>query len=278
MPSRKTTSTGSHIKKKRIMIRIGKHLPLVLLLATVSCTVLEDRVGCPNFLVLDLDYEKGRSESLSVDCRFWIDGALNVADTVGYRIENHAYEFPFKDQGMAEILCLTDFGGNADRIDDSGDCIIPLGQEHIPFHGVYIQSQVETSDVYINGRTLNKQYCNLKFTLSDVPFPTYTVAVVSDVCGFNARTLLPIEGEFRYQWNNPEYSYNVCIPRQLDDGILDIVIHDNRLSPMARETDIILHLGAYIKALPYEWSQPDVADITAQMSINEDKTVIQLIQ
>lgn len=259
------------------MRRIGRHIPLFLLLATMSCTVLEDRVGCPNFLVLDLDYETGRSASLSVDCRFWIDGAPNVADTLlEYRMDNHLYEFTFKDKGMAEILCLTDFEGNEDRIDESGDCIIPLGEQHIPFYGVYIQSQLGVEDVYITDRTMNKQYCNLKFFLSDVPFRDYTVSVVSDVCGFNARTLLPVRGEFRYEWKEPAYHYSICIPRQLDDGMLDIVIHDN--NPDSKFNDVVYHLGAYIKALPYEWSQPDVADISARISILGDKTIIDVIQ
>lgn len=260
------------------MILKKQYLPLLLLAATVSCTVLEDRRGCPNFIVLDLDYYSGRSSSLSVDCRSWINDIPNSEDTLEYRMDSHVYDLPFKDRGMAEILCLTDFGKNRERITADGDCIIPLGQQHIPFYGVYIQSLIEDSDVFIKGRTLNKQYCNLKFSISNVPFRDFTVSVVSDVCGFNARTLEPVRGEFRYEWKEPEYYYSVCIPRQVDDGNLDIVIHNNFLDSADNEKDIILHLGKYIRDERYEWSKPDVADINAQIDVNGERTVIQVIQ
>lgn len=260
------------------MILKKQYLPLLLLLATVSCTVLEDRRGCPNFIVLDLDYYSGRSSSLSFDCRSWINDIPNSEDTLEYRMDNHVYDLPFKDRGMAEILCLADFGKNRERITPDGDCIIPVGQQHIPFYGVYIQSLVEDGDVFIKGRTLNKQYCNLKFSLLNVPFSNFTVSVVSDVCGFNSRTLAPVRGEFRYEWKEPEYYYSVCIPRQLDDGNLHIVIHNNLFDSMERDRDIILRLGKYIRDEHFEWSQPDVADINAQIDINEIKTIIQVIQ
>lgn len=257
------------------MILKKQYFPLLLLAATVSCTVLEDRRGCPNFIVLDLDYYTGRSSSLSVDCRSWINDIPNSEDTLEYRMDSHVYELPFKDKGMAEILCLADFGKNRERIDSNGDCIIPVGQQHIPFYGVYIQSLLEDGDVFING-TLNKQFCNLKFSLLNVPFNDYTVSVVSDVCGFNARTLAPVRGEFRYEWNEPEYYYYVCIPRQVDDGNLTITIHNNLLDPMDRDRDINLRFGKYIRE--YDWLQPDLADIVAQIDINEERTVIQIIQ
>lgn len=227
----------------------------------ISCTIVkENRDSCPCNLVVEITGVRDTPATLLVQ--------------------------PLRDSACAEILSfsrdtlLTMFvprGGvslSAWTTTASGSAVlIPYGSEAPPlyfYHGVVdAAGEVAYADI-----TLRKQFCTVSLEVEGPPGwgPPIGTAVRGAVSGMSLTGgILP--GDFKCSppglAAGPDSDAggavsigSIRIPRQHPDSqlMLDIVMEDNVLRTFS--------LGSYLQKAGYDWTAPDLADITVHMDLS----------
>ena len=146
------------------------------------------------------------------------------------------------------------------------------GLEIAPGHGcppvrfwcAALDTDGETAEAAVR---LRKAYCRLTIRLAGEPGPRdYRLLVEGNICGYDSAGY-PLEGPFRCEpepvgTEEKHRSLEVCLPRQTDDSLL-LHVYDTWAddAPPLRT----FALGHAMAASGYDWTAPDLEDLTLEM-------------
>ena len=247
--------------------RCDNFLSIVFLL--LSCSVLEDRSGCPCRLLIHISRPENAAvpeDSLSLllsalswqECRSL---ALPPADLLEVTV-------PKQKEKMSLLAAVS--RGVPGNLSASG-FEIPLGTD-CPTGLLLGACSVDTDREEASCRLdLHKQVCRLSIHLKsgEDHFPFY-VRVFSDVSGYTPSGAL-LKGDFSFDlppFDEDGYAV-VGLPRQAPDGgalRMEILFSDEILRTFA--------LGAIMARGGYDWTAPDLAD--ADMELDYARTLLTL--
>ena len=221
---------------------------LLPLLLVPSCSVKENRTACPCGLTLDLTGLPVRPVVLSVTGEGYSWTEVVHADTV------LVLPVPKGEVAVSAV------GGALAEGD--GSVRIPAGEEAPPLYLFYDAISTGSEQVVLPVK-LHKQFCTLELSFKGPPGygPPFEVAVEGFYGGWEADGG-PAPGSFsRRLLPGSDGRAALRLPRQGDDSLLmDIVFSDQMVRTFA--------LGSYIAAAGYDWSAPDLEDLTLQVDIS----------
>lgn len=232
---------------------------LQLIISATGCSVREDRDLCP--CVLSLDFSGNDSDMLE-------DGIF-----VMVRSSDKGVRFSVRDTVTlplwAEVVPRTELrivsvwpAASLSRVPENGDggqalVVIRPGEE-CP------EVWMDSKKVYASGETecekmtVHKNFCRLTVSVRNVSgaeFP-YRMEIRGNVSGYD------LDGQpMRGMFISP-VGESVRIPRQLDTSLmLDVISEDDSCRSFA--------VGNYIAASGYDWTSPDLKDISMEIDYSE---------
>ena len=219
-------------------------LPAFLLL---SCSIKEDRASCPCLLSLDLNDLPVTPVVLDVTGEGYAHTEIVHADTV--------LVLPVPKGNLA----VSAVGGALAEGD--GRVRIPVGEEAPPLYLFYADVPALAERVSVPVQ-LRKQFCVLELVFSGPPGygPPFEVEVEGDVEGW-LRDGGPAPGAFSHRIRPGDDGKAVLrLPRQGDESLrMHIVFADRAVRTFA--------LGSYMAAAGYDWTAPELEDLTLHVDI-----------
>ena len=228
----------------------------ILLLS--SCSVKEDRSGCPCWMTVDLsDVAESRWKSPEVqsniehqDVTKSPESLSNVAENVLVRLRGNSdedavdyeyqvteavkvnvgaleYEVPRGSVGVSAVALGKDFStplrsARNDRLQSGnyGDEIrVPVGEQMDSLYGFFKIYHTRCESILCDVE-LHKEFCTVSFTLGEDGYTSpYDIEVWGNVAGVSAWDLMPVLGEFRYAPTQKNGVYQVRVPRQVDNSL-----------------------------------------------------------
>lgn len=271
-----------------------------------SCSIKEDRDGCPCWMTVDLsDVAESRWKSPEVqsniehqDVTKSPESRSNVAENVLLRLRGNSdedaveyeyqmteavradagtleYEVPRGSVGVSAVAFgrrvtgrAGNDGGMPDRVGHDGDEIrIPVGEQMDSLYGFFKMYHTRCESVLCDVE-LHKEFCTVSFTLGDEGYSSpYDIEVWGNVAGVSAWDLMPVKGDFRYAPVQKNGVYQVRVPRQ-EDNSLELVMLD--------DDDIVdrLPLGEYIARSRYDWTAENLADVNVALDLEKQQVMI----
>ena len=227
-----------------------------------SCSIKEDRDGCPCWMTVDLsDVAESRWKSPEVQSNFEHqdvtkspESRSNVAENVLLRLRGNSdedaveyeyqmteavradagtleYEVPRGSVGVSAVAFGRDFStplrsARNDRLQSGnyGDEIrVPVGEQMDSLYGFFKMYHTRCESVLCDVE-LHKEFCTVSFTLGEDGYTSpYDIEVWGNVAGVSAWDLMPVLGEFRYAPMQKNGVYQVRVPRQ-EDNSLELVM------------------------------------------------------
>lgn len=223
----------------------GLFLALLLL---ASCSVKEDRTGCPCNLVLDLGDLRVKPVLVDVKGEGFSYGQAVLSDTV------LVLRVP---KGEVSVSVT---GGALP--DGDGSVRIPAGEEASPLYLFRAGVPAEAEQLVLPV-LLRKQFCLLELQFTGPPGygPPFEVEVEGSFAGW-LRDGSPAPGPFSCRLQpGADGRAALRLPRQGDDSLrMHIVFADQVVRTFS--------LGSYIAASGYDWTAPDLEDLTLQVDIS----------
>ena len=239
--------------------RIKSFLLATLLVLLSSCSIKEDRTGCPCWLIVDLS--KVLDAGITPPS-LWNHGltvalfsSSHVIDSLSLGYEEAHAEYGFHvakgDVGVVGIL-------GRDRAEISGPAIrIPegcqadplyLSSQWVPCYGEEARAVLEVL----------KQFSRVEIWGLD----TFScrMEVTAGCSGLDLLTAEALEGPFRYQLTcDEEGACRFRMPRQREDD-LKILLYD-----ADGQLDNSIPLGRYMTDIGYDWDAPSLADVSIRV-------------
>ena len=222
---------------------------MVGMLFLSSCSIKEDRDGCPCWMMVEMPGQAGYDgEKVGHDGRSPVgagdDGCVVLRlrgnsdeDAVDYeyqvteavRVDVGAleYEVPRGSVGVSAVALCRDFStplrsARNDRLQSGnyGDEIrIPVGEQMDSLYGFFKMYHTRCESVLCDVE-LHKEFCTVSFTLGEDGYSSpYHIEVWGNVAGVSAWDLMPVQGEFRYAPMQKNGVYQVKVPRQVDNSL-----------------------------------------------------------
>ena len=219
-----------------------------------GCSVKEDRDACPCDLILDLS-------EMDMDC--YEDLRVFITDEFGpvYKSYSDFTDF-WPEYGFSvprSVLTVNVCSGEGGCFDDLKGVLIPYGEEcpRIFMYSSAVDARCEAVREIVN---LNKNHCVVDLYLeNDAADSRYELCLKGNVCGYGMNGQ-PVQGEFSFRPDgNPDRGYRACLPRQSDTSLM-LEIDDGS------EVLKTFSLGEYIVAGGYDWTAPDLEDITVHIN------------
>ena len=239
-----------------------------------SCSIKEDRDGCPCWMTVDLsDVAESRWKSPEMqsniehqDITKSPESRPNVVGNVLLRLSGNSdedaveyeyqmteavradagtleYEVPRGSVGVS-VIGMPDRVGHDGIAGYDGDEIrIPVGEQMDSLYGFFNMYHTRCESVLCDVE-LHKEFCTVSFTLGEEGYSSpYDIEVWGNVAGVSAWDLIPVQGDFRYAPVQKNGVYQVRVPRQ-EDNSLELVMlempdqagHDGR-SPVGARDD-----------------------------------------
>ncbi|MBQ7517353.1 MAG: hypothetical protein IJU13_02850 [Bacteroidales bacterium] len=234
-------------------------MALLLAILLTACSVKENRNHCPCHLLLDvsevstelfdsldvaLDEGNGRAQRFPLCLSLLPPGPVAVDVAKGRLSLN---------------VCAVENG--AVWLSSIGDVMeIPQGEQCPPLflHTALLDARVEELTETV---ILHKSFCSLHIQMDGTdpsqPYP-FSLQVRGDVDGFDANGR-PKDGLFNpYAYPTADGQCTVRVPRQKDDTLELLMCEDE--VPLAT-----FALGEYLKAGGYDWTAPDLADVSVRI-------------
>ena len=273
---------------------------MVGMLFLSSCSIKEDRDGCPCWMMVEMpgqaghDGEKvgqdgtvvlrlrGNSDEDAVDYEYQVTEAVRV--DVG-ALE---YEVPRGSVGVSSVAFGNEIPGRAGYDGKSagydGDEIrVPVGEQMDSLYGFFKMYHTRCESVLCDVE-LHKEFCTVSFTLGEDGYTSpYDIEVWGNVAGVSAWDLMPVLGEFRYAPILKNGVYQVRVPRQVDNSlelvmleIPDQVGYDGERAGDDGERVVVdrLPLGEYIVRSGYDWTAEDLADVNVALDLEMQQVMI----
>ena len=232
-----------------------------------SCSIKEDRDGCPCWMTVDLsDVAESRWKSPEVqsniehqDVTKSPESRSNVAENVLLRLRGNSdedaveyeyqvteavradagtleYEVPRGSVGVSAVAFgrrvtgrAGNDGGIPDRVGHDGDEIrIPVGEQMDSLYGFFKMYHTRCESVLCDV-DLHKEFCTVSFTLGKDGYTSpYDIEVWGNVAGVSVWDLMPVQGDFRYAPVQKNGVYQVRVPRQEDNSLEMVMLEISR--------------------------------------------------
>ena len=276
---------------------------MVGMLFLSSCSIKEDRDGCPCWMTVEMpgqaghDGEKigqdgrspvgagddgtvvlrlrGNSDEAAVDYEYQVTEALRV--DVG-ALE---YEVPRGSVGVSAVAFGNEIPGRAGYDGKSagydGDEIrIPVGEQMDSLYGFFKMYHTRCESVLCDVE-LHKEFCTVSFTLGEDGYSSpYHIEVWGNVAGVSAWDLMPVQGEFRYAPILKNGVYQVRVPRQVDNSLELVMLEIPDQVGYDGERVVVdrLPLGEYIVRSGYDWTAEDLDDVNVALDLEMQQVTI----
>lgn len=228
-------------------------LLVLMMLFLVGCSVKEQRDDCPCRLVLDFS----QTDVSSIE-----ELRVSLAEESGQVYEKCAdledfipeYVISAPREELSLMVCSDDRG----FFDDSRGMVIPYGRD-CPRLYMYC-ANLDCRDESVRDTVhMNKNHCVVDIFMDYDESFEYRLCVKGNVDGYGLDGR-PHKGQFSYSPSQEDDGgYEVSLPRQVDTSLL-LEIDDG--------TEVLktFSLGEYIKAGGYDWSAPDLEDLTVHVN------------
>ena len=217
---------------------------MVGMLLLSSCSVKEDRSGCPCWMTIDLSkVAESRRESpeMQRSTEYQMvtkspESRSNVAEDIVLRLRGNSeedevdysyqvmetvkagagaleYEVPRGSVGVSVIEIPGQAGYDEDEIR------VPVGEQMDSLYGFFRMFYTRCESVLCDVE-LHKEFCTVSFTLGKDGYTSpYDIEVWGNVAGVSAWDLMPVKGDFRYAPVQENGVYRVRVPRQVDNSL-----------------------------------------------------------
>ena len=267
---------------------------MVGMLFLSSCSIKEDRDGCPCWMMVEMPGQAGYDgEKVGHDGRSPVgagdDGCVVLRlrgnsdeDAVDYeyqvteavRVDVGAleYEVPRGSVGVSAVAFGNEIPGRAGYDGKSagydGDEIrVPVGEQMDSLYGFFKMYHTRCESVLCDVE-LHKEFCTVSFTLGEEGYSSpYRIEVWGNVAGVSAWDLMPVQGEFRYAPMQKNGVYQVRVPRQEDNSLELVMVEDSEIVDR-------LPLGEYIARSGYDWTAEDLADVNVALDLEMQQVMI----
>ena len=226
---------------------------MVGMLFLSSCSIKEDRDGCPCWMTVEMPGQAGHDgEKVGQDGRSPVgagdDGCVVLRlrgnsdeDAVDYeyqvteavRVDVGAleYEVPRGSVGVSAVAFGNEIPGRAGYDEkaagydgksawyDGDEIRVPVGEQMDSLYGFFKMYHTRCESVLCDVE-LHKEFCTVSFTLGEDGYTSpYDIEVWGNVTGVSAWDLMPVLGEFRYAPMQKNGVYQVRVPRQVDNSL-----------------------------------------------------------
>lgn len=268
-----------------------------------SCSIKEDRDGCPCWMTVDLsDVAESRWKSPEVQSSIdyhsvtkSLKSRSNVAENILLRLRGNSdedaveYEYQMTEEVKVSSGALeyeVPRGAVGVSAVNPVRLTIPVGEQMDSLYGFFKMYHTRCESVLCDVE-LHKEFCTVSFTLGDEGYSSpYDIEVWGNVAGVSAWDLMPVKGEFRYAPVQKNGVYQVRVPRQVDNSLEMVMLempdqvgHDGR-SPVRAGDDgertVVdrLPLGEYIARSGYDWTAEDLADVNVALDLEMQQVMI----
>ena len=274
---------------------------MVGMLFLSSCSIKEDRDGCPCWMMVEMPGQAGYDgEKVGHDGRSPVgagdDGCVVLRlrgnsdeDAVDYeyqvteavRVDVGAleYEVPRGSVGVSAVAFGNEIPGRAgydglkagydgERAGYDGDEIrVPVGEQMDSLYGFFKMYHTRCESILCDVE-LHKEFCTVSFTLGEDGYSSpYRIEVWGNVAGVSAWDLMPVQGEFRYAPMQKNGVYQVRVPRQEDNSLELVMVEDSEIVDR-------LPLGEYIARSGYDWAAENLADVSVALDLEMQQVMI----
>lgn len=229
-----------------------------------SCSVKEDRVGCPCHLDIYLEDSRLYVDKLAVS-GWSLAGERTFLD----KVDPENYPGVYEKKVEKSFLSVCAYGGHQKMSLKGGRLTIPEGSQCDrirAFRSDVIDANGERAEVHV---WLHKQYAELFVKMDRLTMEAgdITLRVTGNVNGMDIFSLEALNGPFHcFAGMDKEMNHTVCLPRQYDNSlILEIYVNGVLERTVA--------LGELISAAGYSWTKEDLDDIYISLSLYMQSTV-----
>jgi hypothetical protein len=267
-----------------VMIYMGMNRILFVMwmagmLLLSSCSLKEDRSGCPCWMAVEMPEQVGHDGGQvdNDDCVVLRLRGNSDEDEVGYSYQVTEavkpdvgaleYEVPRGSVGVS-VIGMPDRVGHDGIVGYDGDEIrIPVGEQMDSLYGFFRMFYTRCESVLCDVE-LHKEFCTVSFTLGDDGYVSpYDLEVWGNVAGVSAWDLMPLEGDFRFTPSPEDGVYRVRVPRQVDNSLELVMLEDSEIVDR-------LPLGEYIARSGYDWAAEDLADVHVALDMEKQQVMI----
>ena len=261
-----------------------------------SCSIKEDRDGCPCWMAVDLS-KVAESRWKSPEVQSGIDyhsvtkslkSRQHLAESVVLRLRgnsdedaiNYEYqvteavradagtlesEVPRGSVGVSAVAFSRRVTGRAGN--DGDEIRIPVGEQMDSLYGFFKMYHTRCESVLCDV-DLHKEFCTVSFTLGDEGYSSpYDIEVWGNVVGVSAWDLMPVKGDFRYAPVQKNGVYQVRVPRQVDNSLELVMLEDSEIVDR-------LPLGEYIARSGYDWTAENLEDVHIALDLENQQVMI----
>lgn len=234
-------------------------LSSVVFILAVSCSVKEDRSGCPCMLMLDFS-NVDKSLHVSEVCVTSESGFIYQAAVPSSEYDKlHIFKIPSVN------VFLNVFSGIEGNFNPERGVTVSEGMDFPPLYLYSYEFDPET-EVLTLPVFMHKEYCGITlFVKADGPF-SYSLSVEGDVCGVGLSGEM-IDGPFRFSpVRISDGKYHMRVPRQKSPSlVLKIYEDDSVLRTFA--------IGEYIVESGYDWQAENLADVEVEIDYSRTEVV-----
>ena len=233
---------------------------MAIVTASASCSLKEDRDGCPCHLIIGLDNAVGNGNA---DIFIFQDGEEVLADNVvpadypeGYRCEVR------RRPASATVI-----QGLEESVLNGGRLVIRDGNDADRLF-LYNETLQCGSETVMAAADLHKNWTTLEISLAaeageDSPAGNVRIDISGGICGMDLRNGAPVRGDFQCIARLADSGfavYAVNLPRQIssEDEILIAVSRNGKELFTCDISEAISRTG-------FDWSKPDLDDIRLRL-------------
>ena len=233
---------------------------MAIVTASASCSLKEDRDGCPCHLIIGLDNTVGNGNA---DIFIFQDGEEVLTDNVipADYPEGYRYEAGRRPASVTVIQ------GQKENIINGGRLVIKNGNDadRLFLYNETLQCGSETVRAVAD---LHKNWTTLEISLAaeageDSPAGNVRIDISGGICGMDLRNGAPVRGDFQCIARLADSGfavYAVNLPRQIssEDEILIAVSRNGKELFSCDISEAISRTG-------FDWSKPDLDDIRLRL-------------
>ena len=233
---------------------------MAIVTASASCSLKEDRDGCPCHLIIGLDNAVGNGNA---DIFIFQDGEEVLADNV----VPADYPEGYRHEAGRRPASVTVIQGLKENIIHEGRLVIKNGNDADRLF-LYNETLQCGSETVMAAADLHKNWTTLEISLAaeageDSPAGNVRIDISGGICGMDLRNGAPVRGDFQCIARLADSGfavYAVNLPRQIssEDEILIAVSRNGKELFSCDISEAISRTG-------FDWSKPDLDDIRLRL-------------
>ena len=233
---------------------------MAIVTASASCSLKENRDGCPCHLIIGLDNAVGNGNA---DIFIFQDGEEVLTDNV----VPADYPEGYRHEAGRRPASVTVIQGLKENIINEGRLVIKNGNDADRLF-LYNETLQCGSETVMAAADLHKNWTTLEISLAaeageDSPAGNVRINISGGICGMDLRNGAPVRGDFQCIARLADSGfavYAVNLPRQIssEDEILIAVSRNGKELFTCDISEAISRTG-------FDWSKPDLDDIRLRL-------------